>query len=263
MTAFALDIPSPHRELRRWAPAALMMAAVHAGAFAAIVGWHANQPTPGATIPAVLIDMAPASAAPQPQDQDLAPGPTMQEADAPSQPIAPEPAPEMIAPTPPQPAPVVAAPPVQKAKPTPEPVKSKTKPLREAKTTSERPPAPKTTAPPRAERVAPQQNAAASGAAATAAAASYRSMLAAHLQRFKQYPAASRAGGETGVATLSFTVNRGGHVLSSRIGRSSGHPALDAETMALIRRARPLPAFPPEIREAAMSFNVPISYALR
>ncbi|MBR1221123.1 energy transducer TonB [Bradyrhizobium sp. U87765 SZCCT0131] len=263
MTAFALYRPAPPRDLRRWAPAALLVCAIHAGAFAAIVGWQASQPSPGATIPAVLIDMAPVSAAPQPQEQDLAPGPTMQEAEAPTPDAAPETAAEMIAPTPPQPQPVVAAPPEQKAKPTPEPVKPKARPVREVKKPSERPPAPRTTAQPRAERVAPTQNTAATGAAAAAAAASYRSMLAAHLQRFKQYPAGSRSIGETGVVTLSFTVNRGGHVLSSRIGRSSGHPALDAETMALIRRAQPLPAFPPEIREASMSFSVPIAYALR
>jgi len=263
MTTFALYTPSPRRELRRWAPAALVVVAAHVGAIAAIVGWQASQPSPGATIPAVLIDMAPVSAAPQPQEQDLAPGPTMQQADAPTQETAPEPAPDMIAPTPPQPQAVVAAPPEQKAKPTPELVKPKAKPRHEVKKRSERPPAPKTTAPPRAERVAPMQNAAATGAAAAAAAASYRSMLAAHLQRFKQYSAASRAKGETGVATLSFTMNRNGRVLSSRISRSSGHPALDADTMALIRRAEPLPAFPPEMRESSMTFNVPFSYQLR
>ncbi|MFG3756501.1 hypothetical protein ACGE32_29660, partial [Klebsiella pneumoniae] len=128
MTAFALDTSSPRRELLRWAPAALVVVAAHAGAFAAIVGWQASQPSPGATIPAVLIDMAPVSAAPQPQEQDLAPGPTMQQADAPAQETAPEPAPDLIAPTPQQPQAVVAAQPEQKAKPTPEPVKPKARP---------------------------------------------------------------------------------------------------------------------------------------
>jgi protein TonB len=91
---------------------------------------------------------------------------------------------------------------------------------------------------------------------------SYRDRLAAHLQRFKEYPSEAKAAGRTGVATISFTVSRNGQVLSSRLSGSSGVPALDAETMAMIRRAQPLPAFPPEITQASMSFNVPIRYSL-
>jgi protein TonB len=153
----------------------------------------------------------------------------------------------------------VVAPPEQKVQPAPaEPIKPK--PTREVakKKHSEKPPAPKTSAAPRAERQAPVQHAAATGAAAAAAAADYRSILAAHLQRFKQYPEAAR--GATGTTILSFTVSRSGHVLSSRLGRSSGQPALDAETLALLRRAQPLPAFPAEINAASMSYNVPFNF---
>ena len=90
----------------------------------------------------------------------------------------------------------------------------------------------------------------------------YRDRLAAHLQRFKRYPAAARAAGEQGTALLSFTVSRGGRVLSSRLARSSGHRTLDAETMAMIRRAQPLPAFPPEVTQGSMSFTVPVRFAI-
>jgi protein TonB len=91
----------------------------------------------------------------------------------------------------------------------------------------------------------------------------YRDRLAAHLQRFKQYPASARAAGVQGTAMLSFTVGRGGQVLRASLAGSSGHAELDAETLAMIRRAQPLPAFPPEIAQSSLSFTVPIRFAIR
>jgi protein TonB len=87
--------------------------------------------------------------------------------------------------------------------------------------------------------------------------------VAAHLQRFKQYPAASKAAGERGVSRLSFSLGRGGQVLSSRIAGSSGHAALDAETLAMVRRAQPFPPFPPDLKHVTLSFSVPVSFSIR
>ncbi|KPG00675.1 energy transducer TonB, partial [Rhodopseudomonas sp. AAP120] len=129
---------------------------------------------------------------------------------------------------------------------------------------SREPPAPRTTAAPRAERQAALQSAAQAGRAAAAAALpSYRERLVAHLARYKQYPSASKAAGDQGTALLSFTVGRSGQVLASRLARSSGHPALDAETMAMIHRAQPLPSFPAEMTQASLSFTVPVNFSLR
>ena len=102
-----------------------------------------------------------------------------------------------------------------------------------------------------------------SSSVSAAAIASYNQIVAAHLQRFKQYPAAAKAAGEQGTSRLSFSLGRGGQVLGSRLAGSSGHPALDAETMAMVRRAQPFPAFPPEMKQASMSFNVPVRFSLR
>lgn len=71
-------------------------------------------------------------------------------------------------------------------------------------------------------------------------------------------PPASR-----GTARLSFSLGRGGQVLASRLAGSSGHAALDGETLAMVRRAQPFPAFPPDIKQASMSFNVPIQFSIR
>jgi periplasmic protein TonB len=258
MNVLALYTAPERREIPRWLLAALIVVALHAGLLAAITFWRANHVAPGSPVPAVLVDLSPVSASPEQPVDNVAPGPTMQQADTPaSEPEQPK-IEETIAPTPPQQNPTVIAPPEQKVQPAPEQVKPK--PTREVAKSkhSEKPPAPKTSAAPRAERQAPVQQAAVTGAAMAAAMADYGSILRAHLQRFKQYPEAAR--GATGTTTLSFTVSRSGHVLSSRLGRSSGQPALDAETLALLRRAQPLPAFPSDIKATSMSYNVPFNF---
>ncbi|MDR3468890.1 MAG: TonB family protein, partial [Xanthobacteraceae bacterium] len=160
---------------------------------------------------------------------------------------------------PPQPASEVPAPQPRPAQHTeaPAPVRHDTP------ATIARPRAPKTSAPPKAQHVAAIASTAAAGVSAAAATASYDAQVAAHLQRFKQYPSGARAAGEQGTAVLTFTVSRSGQVLSSHLGRSSGSAALDAETLALLRRAQPLPPFPPEMPQASKTLSVPLSYSLR
>ena len=84
------------------------------------MNWYTQRPVPGVSLPAIMVDMAPVSAAPQPTQMDLAPGPVMQQADAsPPEPASAEAVQEQIAPTPPQEKPEVVAPPEQKPEPTP------------------------------------------------------------------------------------------------------------------------------------------------
>jgi protein TonB len=283
MNAFALHDPTDQAGVARWATSAIVIAAAHLGLVAAGLAWYQQASPPGEAIPAILVDLSPATASPVQQPRDVAPGPDMEEAHA----APPEPEVQQqavappIEPVPPQPDPVVTLPPEQKAQPEPpkpepakimperpkpvvkpKPVRAETKP--EPKPVSEQPPAPRTSAAPKAERHAALTMAAPAGAAAAAAALpSYRDRLAAHLQRFKQYPAAAKSAGEQGTAMLSFTVGRSGQVLGSRLAGSSGHPALDAETLAMIRRAQPLPAFPPELTQSSLSFTVPVRFSLR
>jgi protein TonB len=92
---------------------------------------------------------------------------------------------------------------------------------------------------------------------------SWQSLLLKHLQQFKSYPAGAREHGEEGVVLLAFTMDRDGKVLSRRIVSSSGHPDLDAEVMALVERAQPLPAFPASMSGDQLSLTVPIRFSLR
>jgi periplasmic protein TonB len=92
------------------------------------------------------------------------------------------------------------------------------------------------------------------------ASTNYRGVVAAHLARHKQYPADSRSRGEQGSATVTFTIDGGGRVTRVSITRQTGIASLDAETVAMVRRASPFPAPP---TGQAMSFTVPVSFALR
>lgn len=108
-------------------------------------------------------------------------------------------------------------------------------------------------APAPAAPAAPQSN----------AVPSWRSELVGRLQRAKRYPEAARSRGEQGVATATFTVDRGGRVLSASLVRSSSSRLLDEEALALIRRAEPLPPMPAEMPGDAATLTIPVSFSLR
>jgi protein TonB len=275
VNAFALHDVSDRATAQRWSVSAFAIVAAHAALIALAMNWYTQRPVPGVSLPAIMVDMAPVSSVPQPTQADLAPGPVMQQADAsPPEPAAAEAVQEEIAPTPPQEKPEVVAPPEQKvemkpatepAKPVPEarpaPVKPKVVRADARKKPTDAPPAPRTTAS-RAERQAPAASAVSAGASA-AAVASYKQMVAAHLQRFKQYPPAAKSAGQQGTSRVSFTLSRSGGVLSVSLGGSSGHSQLDAETLAMVRRAQPVPAFPADIKQSSMPFNAPVAFYIR
>ncbi|RQH07236.1 energy transducer TonB [Bradyrhizobium sp. RP6] len=272
--AFALHEPLCERDGARWGVSAAVIVVLHVAAALLATSWLRSQPEQGVSLPAILIDMAPVTSAPQPTQDDVAPGPVMQEADAsPPEPVQQQAVDDTVAPTPPQEKPDVVAPPEQKLEPTPakpEPAKmvpverpAPVKPKavrREAKRPSEATPAPRTSAPPRAERDAPMASAMNAGAMASAIA-SYNQRVRAHLMRFHQYP--SGGGDQRGVARLSFTLSRSGQVTSSRLGGSSGVAVFDAQAMAMIRQASPFPPIPDEIKNGSMSFSIPVEFTVR
>jgi protein TonB len=250
MNTLVLHGPPDSSDIRRWGLAAALVVATHV---ALIAGFMLYKPTPpdaiGTASEPIMPDLESAPQTPEPVQQDIAPGPQMQEAEppAPEPEKQPEVVEEQIAPTPLQEKAEVVAPP-EKPKPKPEPVKKKPKPVVHKPKKPTDNPAPRTTATPRA---------------AQAARASYNGILSAHLQRHKRYPSAAKAAGEQGVAMLSFTVSRNGSVLGARLSRSSGSATLDGETMAMIRRAQPLPSFPPEMTQSSASFTVPVRFFIR
>jgi len=92
---------------------------------------------------------------------------------------------------------------------------------------------------------------------------SWQSLLIRRLQQYKRYPHAARERNEQGVVLLAFSLDRDGHVLSRHIVSGSGYSELDAEVLALIERAQPLPAFPPSMSAEKLDLTVPIRFSLR
>jgi protein TonB len=91
----------------------------------------------------------------------------------------------------------------------------------------------------------------------------WRDLLLARLQQNKRYPAGARMRGEQGVVMLSFTVDRSGHALARSIAKSSGVAALDEEVLATVKRAEPLPAFPPAFGQPEIHLTVPIRFRVQ
>ena len=91
----------------------------------------------------------------------------------------------------------------------------------------------------------------------------WQGRLAGQLQRAKRYPDSAREAGQEGVVSVSFIMDRTGQVLAVRVVHSSGSQALDDEALALVRRAEPLPAPPPELPGRSVTLTVPIRFSLR
>jgi protein TonB len=235
MTAIAID----KAEAGRWAASIVVVLALHAAGAVLLMTRH-EPVTFGEPSDAVVVDLAPFSAPLSDTVEDLPLGPKQVEAEAPPPPPEEKPQEKMEekVEVPPAPEPPVAP------LPTPEPqVVAPPEP-------SPLPPAPATTAPPRAQASRAEIN-------------SWYSRIATQLERHKAYPRAARERGEKGVVQLAFSIDREGHVVSSEVLRSSGHPDLDDETLATVRRAQPFPRPPDDLDGAKFDFTLPVKFNIR
>lgn len=273
--------PDHKREFLRWSIAAAMVMAASAGLVATYNMFPKSHPMAAPQEAAIMIEFAPVAEAPQSLN-DIAPGPEMMEApEMASPPPAAAAAPEITEPLPKveREAAVtlpLAEPQAHERKPVEKPIdkpeeEKREKPEQTVDKKPQRkeresltPPAPRTTAAPRSDRKsAAVARAPSAGHASAPAPASWTSQLLAHINRHKQYPSSARSARQQGVVLLSFTMSRNGQVLLQRIARGSGVAALDAEVLAMIQRAQPLPPFPESMPQKSQSITVPISFALR
>jgi colicin import membrane protein len=97
------------------------------------------------------------------------------------------------------------------------------------------------------------------GSASPAAIGAYRGEVMGHLAGFKRYPESARARGAQGRPSIAFTLDASGHVASVSLTHSSGQPDIDAEAVAMVRRASPFPAPP---AGASRSFTATIGFVL-
>ncbi|QDH25873.1 energy transducer TonB [Neokomagataea tanensis] len=250
------------RSQRRW-----MLSGASVSLFtAAVLGWSFMHPSPPIPLPsaappqAIAIEMSPIPAATPAPPQDVPVGP--QHSVAPSEEVPDTPTKIDAAPSPslhpPVPVPVVKKIKVLKKKSVTPPQQVKPVPV-------EAPPADKVTAPPASENTTAQS----SNAAATSsvshfsnAPVTWQGDVLARIERFKRYPSEALASHQEGTPVLFFVMDRRGHVLSAHLKKGSGYALLDEETLAVVRRAEPFPAPPPEISGATVALTVPIEFSV-
>ena len=238
----------------RWSACLTLVLGIHAaGAVALLAHWH-DDTERLAGAPAILVDFAPAPAAPAVVSPELPPGPPrLQQAAQPQAEPKPETAKLKTVEAEPAPAQTIDI------LPPPKPAQeheTKKSPRRQASLASA--PSPSVH---RARRaVAPAPGASAQDPNALP---NWKSSLLARLERYKRYPSEAQARGEEGVAQLAFSVDRGGRVHHARILRSSGSALLDRATLQLIERAQPLPPPPPGVGASGIAIVVPIRYHFR
>jgi protein TonB len=62
---------------------------------------------------------------------------------------------------------------------------------------------------------------------------------------------------------VSFTINSGGRVVGVSLAKRTGHPILDREAVAMVRRASPFPAIPPGTGKSQVTVRAPIRFDMR
>jgi periplasmic protein TonB len=237
MTALALHLPE-RRGVGRWIFAATVIVALHLAIAVALL-WRTHVPPTPEIPPAIVVTLAPVqSSSPEVQDQDIAVGPTMQQAEAARELPKTEDKPveqTVQPPSPPQQADIALPEEEPKEVETPKPVQ---------------PPAPETRALPKNDHI---------GQFTEAGAKAYNALVFGHLQRFKRYPPAAR--GKSGTVIVRFILNRTGEVIESAVTKSSGNDVLDHEALDILHRASPFPAFPDAKPGAQDLYIAPVNFA--
>ncbi|MGP1664893.1 MAG: energy transducer TonB, partial [Rhodanobacter sp.] len=207
-------------------------------------------PTPAE---AVMVELAPAPVAPPAPPTDIPPGPPQHEQQRAVAKPRIEPKPKLVLP------PAVA----------PEATVPLAKELPEQHTNhsqaGDKADVKQTTAPPSlsaatGRRLAAPQTISAAGQSAIV---TWQSVLLGHLAQYRRYPRQAERAHQQGIAYVRFAVDRHGNVLSAQVDRSSGHPLLDQETLATVRRASPVPAPPSAIPGDPVEVVVPVVFSLR
>jgi protein TonB len=91
----------------------------------------------------------------------------------------------------------------------------------------------------------------------------YVAGLTAALRNRLRYPNVARSQGISGVATLRFTMDRSGRIVSSSLMRSAGHPALDQAALATASPGSSLPPAPAALPQQQFTITVPLRFNLR
>lgn len=95
------------------------------------------------------------------------------------------------------------------------------------------------------------------------AKAEWEDLLLGHLAKFRRYPRQAESARQQGTVLVDITLNRSGKLLKAAIRQGSGYPLLDAEALATVRRASPLPAPTDEVPGDPVTAEIPVQFSLR
>ncbi|MEY1662255.1 energy transducer TonB [Isoalcanivorax beigongshangi] len=252
----------PRRDGWRWGLAVVLALVLH-GAVALTAIWKAPTPTPPPAAAPMVVELA-MLAAPQVQPQEEQKPEPLPEPEPEPEPVVEEPPvvekPEVVLPKPPEkpkpPRPPRPEPPPE-PQPEPEPEEPKEEPAPQEQVAAN-----SSDAPAEAE----QMQAPTVGVSAAQSAdirQRWEALLTAHVDRFKRYPRQAQMMRMEGVPQVLFTIDRDGNVLDVSISNSSGQRVLDAEALAMIKRAQPLPKPPKEVEGNPIRLSLPIEFSLR
>ena len=214
---------------------------------------------PEAPPPAIAIDLAPEPVSVIAPPTDVPPGP--QQTLTSAEPV-PEEKPDISAP----PSPAVSPPVLL-----PKPGKVKKNIKKHEAAPKIKHPAPEkpdqaevTTAPPATQAPEAQAMAAPTPGVSSSHAAhdpvKWQNALLAQLEKFKRYPSEAMLDHQEGVPTVTFSMDRKGHILTVALASSSGNSLLDQEALALPKRAQPLPVPPDSIEGDIVTLTVPVEF---
>lgn len=101
-----------------------------------------------------------------------------------------------------------------------------------------------------------------SAAAQRSAERAYLSALHRAIARHQHYPASARRQGQSGVATVAFTLAADGRISQIRLVQSSGHAALDRSAVQALTRLGRFEPIPAALERRTWSLRIPIRFAL-
>jgi protein TonB len=271
MTVVSFNDPIS-RQGSRWIGAAAAIVALHACAVAmAIIGIE-DEVLPEEPEGSVMLELAPLPLSAAMDAVDMPPGPVVETAELLTPKVL-EPVPmqdefpELEA-SPLAPEPEVELP---QLRPVEKPTESK-EPELETPTLDDPAPAqelvvPQVTAPPPTIAMTPAPETAAQKQGTTTNLAqqesTWQKQILTQLGKHRRYPQEARNRHQQGEAVVKFTLDRGGRVLSSAIVQSSGSTHLDAEALAVIGRAAPLPEPPGDLTGEKFDLEIPIRFRIK
>jgi protein TonB len=266
----SIDLIEPRRRrLIRWLGAATLISAIHIGGGSYAMFYWIEELIEEAS-GAIVVEIAPVATALATDPLDLPPGPLAEEGKttpASSDPKIEKTEQETPTETLPSPAPepevVLQKPMTVEEKPKDEPV---LEPSPLVLSSEQQVAASKTTAPTRIQGEIADKAVAPEAGTSTAdrrSILSWQNAIVLHLNRNKRYPAAARAQDIQGDVHVRFVIDRSGQLTAVTIVRSSGHPLLDEEALAMLKRASPLPRPPPAVAGELHELVVPIRFRIQ